>query len=680
MTSNRSVVGHFDKLKAAVDARFQLMATHDLFRVDVDRDALWDCYLASFPPGTNPIFQERTVHDCTCCRHYVKTIGGVVAIDDKGELMTVWDVDVPEYQPVADALAALVRSKPIDNLFLHTEATIGTDSSLSHGDDGKVKRWYHFFSRIPRRNRDSFVCTGAEVGPKQSQARADFDVFKRGLTELTREAIDTVVELIEQGSLYRGEEHLKLVREFSKEKAKFDKQRGDRDTYVWSRLSETGGALARARNTAIGTLLIDLSEGVEIDVAVKKYERVVAPLNYKRTSALVTQKMIEEARAKVAELGLTLALERRYAVAEDVRVGDVIFADRDARKKMQGDAFSDLPTKPRSAKSFDQVETISVEKFLADVVPKAETLEVMFENKHAGNLVSLVAPVHADAPTMFKWPNGFSWSYRGDVADSIKERVKRAGGNVTGDVCCRLSWSNFDDLDLHMGEPGGDHIYFGTRGRLSQCGGKLDVDMNAGDGRTREPVENIFYEHRRTMRNGTYKLHVHQWCQRESENFGFEVEIDAMGETTTLSYPKVVRGNVRVAEIIVSPDGVTVKPLLDASNATRTAWGIEMNKFHRVSMLLNSPNYWSPGEGVGNRHLMFMIDGCVSDEPARGFYNEFLREDLSPHRKVLELVGARTKVAETPHQLSGLGFSSTVRREVLVRVTGAFNRVVKVAF
>ena len=97
----------------------------------------------------------------------------------------------------------------------------------------------------------------------------------------------------------------------------------------------------------------------------------------------------------------------------------------------------------------------------------------------------------------------------------------------------------------------------------------------------------------------------------------------------------MVRGNVRVAEIIVSPDGVTVKPLLDASNATRTAWGIEMNKFHRVSMLLNSPNYWSPGEGVGNRHLMFMIDGCVSDEPARGFYNEFLREDLSPHRKVL---------------------------------------------
>lgn len=31
------------------------------------------------PAGTNPIFRERTEHDCSCCRNFVKNLGNVVA-------------------------------------------------------------------------------------------------------------------------------------------------------------------------------------------------------------------------------------------------------------------------------------------------------------------------------------------------------------------------------------------------------------------------------------------------------------------------------------------------------------------------------------------------------------------------------------------------------------------------
>ena len=51
---------------------------------------------------------------------------------------------------------------------------------------------------------------------------------------------------------------------------------------------------------------------------------------------------------------------------------------------------------------------------------------------------------------MFKWNNQFSWSYNGDMADSMKERVKQAGGNVTGDLCCRLAWEDKNDLDFEV--------------------------------------------------------------------------------------------------------------------------------------------------------------------------------------------------------------------------------------
>ena len=51
-----------------------------LFSVQVDKDEMWSTYLSSFPKGTNPLFKERTEHDCSCCRGFIKTIGNVVAL------------------------------------------------------------------------------------------------------------------------------------------------------------------------------------------------------------------------------------------------------------------------------------------------------------------------------------------------------------------------------------------------------------------------------------------------------------------------------------------------------------------------------------------------------------------------------------------------------------------------
>ena len=81
---------------------------------------------------------------------------------------------------------------------------------------------------------------------------------------------------------------------------------------------------------------------------------------------------------------------------------------------------------------------------------------------------------------------------------------------------------------------------------------------------------------------------------------------------------------------------------------------------------------------MGNRHTFFMLQNCVNENNARGFYNEFLRDELTPHRKVLEMVGSKTRTEETVDQLSGVGFSSA-RQEVIVRVTGRTQRTLKVS-
>lgn len=674
----------FDVFKAAIATQFAQMQRHPLFRVDVAGDELWSTYLSSFPSGTNPMFRERTEHDCSCCKHFIRIMGNVVALID-GKVVSLWDAKVkdPSYQVVADALAALVTPRSIAEPFLHYEPTAGTDRSLEHITsevEKTVKTWTHFYVTLDAR----YVEAKSAIPTMLGKRRADHDVLLRSLTEITDDAVDTVLDLIAQNSLYRGEEHKAAVLEFQTLRRAFArlKNASARDRFAWT--AGASGMVSRLRNTVIGTLLVDLSTGVDLETAVKSYETKVAPMNYKRPTALITKAMIERAKATLTELGLASALERRFARITDVTVNNVLFADRSARKAVGGDVFDDLTDQVGAkAKSFDRVEEVPVDRFVEEVLPRASAIEVLLENRHTSNLVSLIAPADPTARGLFKWPNNFSWSYNGEVADAIKERVKRAGGNVSGDLCCRLAWHNYDDLDLHMEEVGQQHIFFGAR-RSPLTGGQLDVDMNAGHGHTREPVENIFYPSRERMREGEYHLFVNQFCRRNPEDTGFEVEIDYLGTVHRFAYDKPMRTSesVTVAKFLYTHrTGLQILKSLPSSQAVRNVWSVPTQTFHRVSIVMLSPNYWNEN-AVGNRHYFFMLEGCKNDGTARGFFNEFLKEDLTPHRKVFEVVASKTKPAPSDEQLSGLGFSSTQRNFVVCRVkgTGNLTRTIKVTF
>lgn len=707
----------FDGFKSAVSRQFSGMIDSGLFCVSVDKDTLWQTYLNSFPEGTNPVFRERTEHDCSCCRSFIRTAGSLVTIQD-GKLVSIWDAKItdPAYATVARAMSKLVKQQAIDNQFLHYENRIGIDQNYEDFE-GKVLTWRHFSIELPqRRNRGrNYVVTKKEMGPILSEARAQHDVLLRSFRELTRDAVDTVEELIATNSLYRGEEQKYPVAMFSQLKERFDKlPKAEQDNFVWACLQGTisvpamkkdadgiGGAVAKIRNHSIGTLLIDLSgtparpatkdepekkakPPLDLEDAVRRYDSIMAPINYKRPTALVSKKQIEAAREKIRELELESALDRRFAELRDIKATNMLYVNRDVRKKIINDVFDTISTKAKKSppKAMAKVDTISIEKFLKDVVPNAESIEVMLEGRHAGNLVSLIAPADPSAKPLFKWDNNFSWAYSGDMTDSIKEKVKKAGGNVTGDLCCRLAWNNFDDLDLHMRGPNGMYIYFGNKVDHFTHG-QLDVDMNAGGPRSRTPVENIFFAHRSRMKEGHYELFVNQFSQRETVDVGFEVEIDFLGEATTYSYAKALRTgqNVVVAQFDYShANGIKIVHSLGGSSVSKEIWGLKTNDFYKVNVMMYSPNYWDEQNGKGNRHYFFMLDGCTREGQARGFFNEFLRGDLEKHRKVFEHVGSKVKTDESKNQLSGLGFSDTIHTDLLVRVTGKTARTFKVQF
>lgn len=675
----------FIKFSQLVHARFNTISKHELFIVgnppppaadgeEREQHPFVTAYLASFPEGTNPIYKERTEHDCSCCKNFVKNLGNLIAVVD-GEILTVWDVEgaPAPYDTVAKTMADFTRSHSITGVFRTKERGYGAEQTLQQIEDGSVKRWNHFHGKVAARHRTD------TPGEAKGDFSAGIQVLYRGLDTLKADAFETVISLIEQGTLYRGEEHLKAIKGFQKAQQEYLSlnERG-RNFFVWNNAT---APFARFRNTVIGTLLQDLSDGVDLEQAVRSFEAKVAPTNYKRPTALITPAMVKQAMAKIEELDLEDALKRRFARASDMSVNNVLWVNNTTKGKMKG-GIADILMDAATTKvvGSDKAKDITIDEFMSTILPQASEIEVMLTGTHMANFVSLTAPQHEDSKRLFKWKNNFAWSYDGNITDSIKEKVKKAGGNVTNaKLRVSLAWFNYDDLDIHVIEPDGKHIYF--RDKM----GKLDVDMNAGGGSTRTPVENVSWTPSgpSRLKDGTYRVYVHQWAQRETSNAGCVIEVENEGRITQLSYPKVLKGEVDFCTIEIV-NGLIHK-LTPAKGITGTGisqekWGVKTETAVKVNMVMFSPNHWD-GNAVGNKHWFFILEGCKNPESTRGIYNEFLSSELDTHRKVFEVLGDKTKCQPTDEQLSGLGFSSTRNDVVTMRVTGTkVNRTFNVSF
>jgi len=675
----------FHAFAKLIAASFQDMTkSGEVFVADIDGDALWDRYLLAFPEGTNPLFRVRTEHDCSTCRQFIKRAGSAVAITD-GQVRTVWD-RAAEYAPapyaaVASYLSDSLRGVGIRDLFRVGKNEISFGAPQTRSLDKATRRaetWDHLYTgEIPSRFRVALPDTD------KGAYRTTVQVFERGLSELSSDAADTVLGLIDGNALYRGEEHRPAVVAFRRmQREHHGLDPAARRLFVWANAASPA---ARFRNTVIGTLVQDLSDGLPLEAAVRAFETKVAPQNYKRTTALITPGMVKKAMETITELGLEPALERRFATIADVSVTDVLWVDGTARPLMKGgigELLAAAVTTTSGSYRGGLVEEIHLADFMAHILPEAQSVEVFFTGAHLGNLMALTAPVHPEPARLFRWDNDFSWSYSGNVADSIKERVKKAGGNVGGVLRVSLSWSNFDDLDIHVYEPSTrgvrglqDHIFF--RNKAGWTGGLLDVDMNAGSGQTREPVENVVWAG--PPPDGLYRIIVNNYCQRETSDPGFVVEVECGGKVSHFSYAKQLRTGQDVGVLGLHMKNGAIErieagdPSITSAAISQEKWGLTTERFVKVNAVMLSPNHWGKNE-VGNKHHFFVLDGCKSDEDMRGFYNEFLHPRLEQHRKVFEVIADKTKCRTVDGGLAGLGFSSTKRDTFMVRVTQGVRR------
>ena len=682
---------NFKSFAQQVKDNFDNMSTKPLYRTNIGLDEIKDVYLSAFPAGTNPVYITNTQHDCTCCKSFIRNVGGLVNIVD-GQIITIWDniTTGDEYEQVAQTMRDYVLSKPITSVFYASEKKYGQYQTTQTLPDGSTINWNHFNCEIP-----NHLFKGDSVNELAGQHTTSASMLSEALTKFSESSVNLVIDLISEGQLYRGEEHLSTLTKFRELLYHFNNIYSA-DAKLFG-LEHFNNSSARFKNTVIGTLVEDIAKGTDLESAVKSFEAKVAPANYKRSKSLITQGMIDSAMKTINELGIEPALDRRHATIHDININDVLWADRTAAVKMQGVAALLSTSVVKKKPAIDNVVEVSIDKFLTDLLPTAESIEALIENKHQSNFMNIIAPAE-QSTNILKWDNNFTWSYNGNLADSdLTRRVEAAGGRIDGVFRFTHSWNELERnqslMDLHVFMPGctvpvsgggpdvsGRRVGWNSR-QDHASGGVQDVDYTTDAPAGYIPVENITFPDISRMPEGVYTCKIHNWQFRSTGGKG-RAEIAFAGEKFEYVYPATKHHEwITIAEVTLKNGVFTIDHKLPPEQSSKSIYNISTNQFTKVNSIMLSPNHWCSTVPTGNKHFMFILDGCQTKDTVRGFYNEFLSNDLTPHRKVFEVLASKMQVQPDTEQLAGIGFSSTAPNDLVVKLTDSSStRMYKIKF
>lgn len=360
-----------------------IAATHkSLFQTNAAD--LNDLYLDSLP-------SERQVHNCSCCRRFIETYGGLVAIAENGETIpAMWNPEgVPDfYQPAFAALFDRVKRARVESVFLTKQPTWGNPVT---GD------WSHLSVSPPTAMvyRERVLTAGQAM----AAAKENFRTVAVALGEFKPAMLDEAARVLQAGALARSEKFIAPVKWL---RALHDRPKGRLgENVMWRAIASAPEGYCHPRASVIGSLLEDIAVGMPFDAIKSRFDAKLGPLIYRRPQAAPSGGNIKAAEELVAKLGIAPSLERRFARLDELQTTWKPAPAKEAQAA--GGVFGHLkPKGDAGARPLDLPPvTMTWEKFSRTVLPSAERLEILVP--HQGRFIALTTAVNADAPPILKW-------------------------------------------------------------------------------------------------------------------------------------------------------------------------------------------------------------------------------------------------------------------------------------
>jgi hypothetical protein len=383
----------FEKL---ISQRIAAATTKPLFTTNATPEALWAAYLSNIPE------LRRQHYKCHCCRRFIMQYGGLVEVDEDGNVHSVlWcgDGEVPGFfvQAVV-AMLNLVQFAQVTGVFLWSE-------SERRFGNAKTGTWTHLCGTAATATHTARLLTTSQT---MALKREDFGILSHSLADYSIDVARQASRVLAQDALYRSEKASAVAAWFLKlhESLAGLGVRGDRrDNVIWKAVAAAPVGFCHVRSTVISTLLDDVKSGMAFEAISRRWKDKLHPLQYQRPTKTVTDGAIDRAEKIFATLGLEKSLQRRYATLADVLVK--LWTPRETSPTIAKSSgiFDALRPKTTLPIAITLPETkITWEKFARTVLTDCGKIEVKLPPNFAhASFYGLLTAVDPTSPPLLQW-------------------------------------------------------------------------------------------------------------------------------------------------------------------------------------------------------------------------------------------------------------------------------------
>ncbi len=384
---------HYHQFIQRINDRFHLIEG-PLFQTDAA--GLYEAYLASFPAGA-----ERQYHTCSCCSQFIERFGGVVHVNDNGELVPAfWNTaDVPlQYLEAISAMSKIVKGSNITMPFLSSERTYGTP----------VTGQWHHFAVVPPVARVYTASPLKNAFQAASEKREDLSTVLLALQEYNQTTVATALTLLKGETLANSQAVLgqaQFLADLHAARAGIKGgHAGRRQNLAWRAVALAPAGFCHPRSSMIATLLDDIAAGKSFEQAKAAWSAKMHPLQYQRPQAAPTAGAIAAAEQAFAKLGAASALKRRYATLDDIL--ETLWKPKPpAAPAAAGGIFGGVKPKGEPAPAMSMrapAITITWDKFQRTVLPTADTIEIYVPQQPL-TFVAMTTAADPDALPILQW-------------------------------------------------------------------------------------------------------------------------------------------------------------------------------------------------------------------------------------------------------------------------------------
>jgi len=375
-----------------------------LFRVALPKGKLFETYLDNLPA------EHRQQMDCSCCRHFLKRFGALVAVStEEGKAGTIQSVlwgDGEEneahdsiFAASVKAMRELVEAAPIEHHFLSKLKVLGDPE----------KGGYEHFALDNNSVFEHGTKDAHEVVAEEYQHFKNLSEF---VGKTKQEILDAVFGLFRNDARLKDQKNwvaqIEWLSNFKRTRETLAQK--EKKAFTWFHVATQSHGRKSIYNGPMGTFIDNVLGGDSHEVAIRKFLEMTKGTNYMRPKAAPKEGAVQRAELIFDKLELATALERRFLTHAELRGKVWSHPAPEVNVDEKPALFGHLKTREEKREvkpALPEVNggMLTLKRFMEEVLP--ETLELYFEfpnfYRQKYNLAGLLTNVHPDAKPILMW-------------------------------------------------------------------------------------------------------------------------------------------------------------------------------------------------------------------------------------------------------------------------------------